>query len=235
MRRTLALALALTALAGCGGGGDDDPTLPEPRDTLTGARAQAPAPVASGTLAQVPDGPAARRRLAFVNLDALAATELPLRRVAAGVLGQAPGAQGTAVRVGDRLATPPAAPPETSAITPAPQSAVQSCLGETLAQTILGPATMGYDAALGAGLAESRDAPAGLQLRICGAPHLIREIHAMERALKHAFPARGNVIGEREIGEREIVFGTVAASTLEQAELLDLVAGGRSLRALAWR
>jgi hypothetical protein len=234
MRRILALTFALTALAGCGG--DDDPqTLPEPRDTLTGARAQAPAPVTAGTLAQVPDSPAAQRRLAFVNFDALAATDLPLDRIATRLLGRPVADQATAVRVGDDLAVPPATPPQTSAITPSAQSAVQSCLGETLAQTILGPETMGDDAALGAGLAESGDAPAGIQLRICGAPRLVREIHAMERALGEAFPEPGTVVGEREIGEREIVAGTVAAGAIDPARLLDLLAGGRSLRALAWR
>ncbi len=234
MRRILALTLALTALAGCGG--DDDPqTLPEPRDTLTGAREQAPAPVTAGTLAQVPDSPDAQRRLAFVNFDALAATDLPLDRIATRLLGRPVADQATAVRVGDDLAVPPATPPQTSAITPSAQSAVQSCLGETLAQTILGPETMGDDAALGAGLAESGDAPAGIQLRICGAPRLVREIHAMERALGEAFPEPGTVVGEREIGEREIVAGTVAADAIDPARLLDLLAGGRSLRALAWR
>jgi len=233
MPRIWLLALLLPVLAGCGGG--DDPDLPEPRDTLTGARAQAPAPVTAGTLALVPDSTAARRRLAFVNLDALAATDLPLDRIATRVLGRQVAEQGTAVRVGDDLAAPPATPPQTSAITPSAQSAVQSCLGETLAQTILGPETMGDDAALGAGLAESGDAPAGIQLRICGAPRLVREIHAMERALEKAFPEPRNVIGEREIGEREIVAGTVAADAVDPARLLDLLAGGRSLRALAWR
>jgi hypothetical protein len=125
--------------------------------------------------------------------------------------------------------------PETSAITPAAQSAVQSCLGDTLAQTILGPGTMGDDAALGVGLAESQDTPAGLQLRLCGAPKFIRHIHATQKRLEARFGDAEAVIEEREIGEREIVAGVVAAGDLPPQQLLRLLAAGRELRALAWR
>jgi hypothetical protein len=125
--------------------------------------------------------------------------------------------------------------PETSAITPAAQSAVQSCLGDTLAQTILGPGTMGDDAALGVGLAESQDTPAGLQLRLCGAPKFLRHIHAMQKRLEARFGDAEAVIEEREIGEREIVAGVVAAGDLPPRQLLRLLAGGRELRSLAWR
>jgi hypothetical protein len=127
------------------------------------------------------------------------------------------------------------AAPETSAITPAAQSAVQSCLGDTLAQTILGPATMGDDAALGVGLAESGDEPAGIQLRLCGAPKFIRHVHAMEQRLERRFTDANAVIAEREIGEREIIAGVVDAAELQPREVLRLLAGGRELRALAWR
>ncbi len=127
--------------------------------------------------------------------------------------------------------------PETSAITPIAQSAAQSCLGDTLAQTIVGPGTLGDDNALGVGLAESGDAPAGIQLRICGAPRLIRDLHAMERRLDDRFGHLGEraTIEEREIGEREIVAGTIAAGALRRRDVLQLLSGGRALRALAWR
>ena len=130
--------------------------------------------------------------------------------------------------------------PATSAITPLAQSAVQSCLGQTIAQTSFGPAVMGRDSALGAGLAQSGDRPAGIQLRICGAPRLLRDLHAMERALKRSFAdasggaGREPVIGEREIGEREIVAATIAADAIPAPRLRALLAGGE-LHALAWR
>jgi hypothetical protein len=228
----LAGSLALlpaVLLAGCLGGDEPQPAASAP--VLTGAAAQAPASTTAGTLARVADGAAARTRLAYANVDALRSAELPVapERVLRRVLGRVP----------DRgaVTVPGAAdaPPETSAITPVAQSAAQSCLGDTLAQVILGPRAMGRDAALGVGLAESGDAPAGLQLRICGAPHYIRELHAMELALDERFGAAGAVIGEHEIGEREIVFATVPAGAVPPRRLLSLLAAGDELRAIAWR
>lgn len=236
----LCLAVVLLAVvAGCGSEAPkpDVGQIPEPRDTLTGARAQPPAPPTSGTLTQVPDTRASRQRLGYVNRGLLSGSDLPRAAVLKAVLGRAP-AQDAIIRVGDDVLAVDALSrpaPETNAIAPAAQSAAQACLGDTIAQTILGPQTMGSDAAVGVGLAESGDAPAGLQLRICGAPHFLRDLHAMERALHEAFPAKENVIREFEFGEREMVSGTIAAGTVPTARLLDLLAGGRSLRALAWR
>ena len=156
-----------------------------------------------------------------------------LRGDVAGLDGVPSGEDGVVIGMEAQALADPA--PETSAITPAAQSAVQSCLGDTLAQTILGPATMGDDAALGVGLAESGDEPAGVQLRLCGAPKFIRHIHAMEKRLERDFGDLNAVIAEREIGEREIVTGVVAAEDLAPRLLLRLLAGGRELRALAWR
>jgi hypothetical protein len=223
--------IAALALAGCSRGGSEDTMPPRPARALTGAQAHAPAPATAGALAQVPDGAQARRRLGYVDLERLAAAELPFsaRAVAARVVGRAPSGATAVVKVGDGPAHAPAGPaPETSAITPAAQSAVQSCLGDALAQTIVG---MGHDAALGVGLAESDDPPAGLQLRLCGAPRYIRHLHDMERALER----HGVAAAEREIGEREIVAGVVAADALPPHQVLRLLAGGRELRALAWR
>jgi hypothetical protein len=213
-----------------------------PDRVLGGAEAQAPPSATAGTLALVPDGPQARRRLGYANLDALAAADLPVAggRLVRSVLGAgAAGSAGTAVRIGGGEAeTVGTTPPQTSAITPAAVSAAQSCLGDTLAQTLLGPGTMGDDAALGVGLAESGDVPAGIQVRICAAPHYLRHVHAAEKAFARRFGELGRaraIWGEQEIGEREIGFATVAADALPRATVLELLAGGPALRALAWR
>lgn len=243
MVRAALLLLLTLAVAGCGGGADAPPPVGAgPDRVLDGAEAQAPPSATAGTLALVPDGPQARRRLGYANLDALAAADLPVARgrLVRRVLGAgAAGSAGTAVRIGGGAAEAVGAtPPQTSAITPAAVSAAQSCLGDTLAQTLLGPGTMGEDAALGAGLAESGDAPAGIQLRLCAAPHYLRQIRAAEQAFAKRFGALGRaeaVWGEREIGEREIAFATVAADALPRATLLELLSGGPALHALAWR
>lgn len=266
-RRLTLLLLALPSpLTGCFGDGEP-PVAGTPARTLRAAQAQAPASVAAGTLARIADGPQARRRLAFVDLRRLRGSELPVpgARVLQRVLGpgaraaRADGAARTAVQVGRRvtvlgrpagvrvLGAPPALAarlergrPERSAITPAAVSAAQACLGDTMAQTILGPGTMGRDAALGVGLAQSGDPPAGLQLRICGAPRIVRDLHGMERTLARTFRRAGEGrrrarVGEREIGEREIIAATVAADALAPDRLLGLLAGTRALRALSWR
>ena len=209
MARATLVLLALL-LAGCGGNdGDGAPPEAPAGRTLTGARAQAPASATAGTLSLVPDGPKARARLGYANLDALAAADLPVASDALvrRVLGSdAEARSGTAVRIGSAAERFDAgAPPQTSAITPAAVSAAQSCLGDTRAQTILGPGTMGADAAVGVGLADSGDAPAGLQLRICGAPRLVRHVHAMERALRRQVRRAARAdrrAGDRRAGDR---------------------------------
>ncbi len=131
--------------------------------------------------------------------------------------------------------------PETSAITPVAQSAVQSCLGDAAAQTTLGPRTMGRDSAIGVGLRASADKPAGVQLAICFAPHLRRDLHAGQRRLKREFAAlrvprsRRPVIEEKDIGERDILSAVIPADAIGQRKLLGLLDGGRSLRALGGR
>ena len=259
MRFSVPLTLVLVLLlAGCGGGSSAQ--KPEAASSPRNVAAQAPAAPTAGTLSKVANGQEAARRLAYANLDGLAQAELPVsrRRVLQRVLrsgaDEADGRKGLAVQVADATVFYGAKPtvvggsrqlvarlrhtaPETSAITPIAPSAAQSCLGDTLAQTILGAETMGADAALGVGLAESGDAPAGIQLRICGAPRLIRDLHAMEKAMRARFGHLGESakIGEQEIGEREIVAGTIAAHALPRRTVLDLLSGGRELRALAWR
>ena len=250
----VAVAAALPT-AGCFGGGDDDaPPEAAARDALPAAQAQPPAPTTAGTLAQVADVGPARERLAFVNLAAVAGAPVGRAALLDRVLGpgaRAAGAReaGTVVRVGDAatvlhgddgapvvrgadgaLARALADPrPATSVIAPNAPSAVQACLGETVAQTLLGPGTMGRDAALGAGLAE------GGELRICSAPRLIRQIHATERALERRFRGTGATVAETEIGEREIVGAKVPADALSERALLALLGAGAPLRALAGR
>jgi hypothetical protein len=242
--RFIPILLAFT-VAGCSLGGDDQEPASSsaaPSRQLNGAQVQAPPPETSGALAQVADSPQAQERLAYVNEAGLARADLPFsaQAVRERVLG--PGARAqrgeSLVSVGvDRSVAGELADtaPPTSAITPGAQSAVQSCLGNTLAQTILGPGTMGPDAALGVGLAESGDEPAGVQLRICGAPKFIRHIHATERTLERRFGELPSVIEEREIGEREIIAGVVAADALPPRRVLRLLSAGPELRALAWR
>ena len=213
------ILIAMVA-AGCGSSAKPEP----PAATLTGAQAHAPAPETAGALARIADGPEARRRLGYVDPDRLANAGLPVREVALSVLGTAIDAP--AIRVGNEVsAITDGPPPQTSAITPAAPSAVQSCLGNAVAQTILG---MGDDAAIGAGLADSGD---GLQLRICGAPHYIRHIGVMERNLERL----GADARKVEIGEREIVEGVIDADALPPRQVLRLLAGGTDLRRLASR
>jgi hypothetical protein len=128
--------------------------------------------------------------------------------------------------------------PDVNAIAPSAQSAVQSCLGDTAAQTIVGPAVMGRDSAIGAGLRATRDRPAGVQLAICFAPRLRREIHEAQRRIDRRYGSlpvpreRKPVIGELEIGEREMLSAVLPADAVDERELLALLGGGRALTRL---
>jgi Alkaline phosphatase len=215
----LASLLALFAAPACSPAASATARNPPRRPSepaLTGAAAHAPPSTTAGTLAQVADGRAARTRLAYANVDALRAADLPVApdRILARQLGLVPAA--------GVLADPPPADaaPAVSAITPVAASAAQSSLGDPLVQTILGPRTMGRDAALGVGPALSGDAPAGVQLRICGAPHHLRDVHATEHALEERFGRVSAVVGEREIGDREIVFAKIDPSRPKNVILL---------------
>ena len=173
--------------AGCGGSPKPEPPAAD-ADRRAGARARAGDRRRAG----------ADRRRAGARAGG-SATSIPtgwrmpacrFATVALSVLGTAIDAP--AIRVGNEVsAITDGPPPQTSAITPAAVSAAQSCLGDTLAQTLLGPGTMGDDAALGVGLAESGDAPAGVQVRICAAPHYIRHVHAAEKAFAKRFGELG--------------------------------------------
>lgn len=271
MRRALALGSLLLALplttAACGG--DDDDPAPSAAGTSqpVAQRARAAAPVAAGTLAQIADAPAARRRLAYVNLERLGDVaevvddDAVLRAVlgtgAARVRDRPRDGLRTAVQVGpatviggdgDRAVVGAGADlealladtrPETNAIQPTAQSAAQSCLGDATAQTIVGPARLGRDAALGVGLRASRDAPAGVQLAVCYAPHYRRQVHAAEHRIekwyKQLAPASAPdaAIGEVEIGEREMLSAVLPAGVVGARQALRLLGGGPALLRLA--
>lgn len=125
--------------------------------------------------------------------------------------------------------------PPKSAIVPEAPSAVQSCLGDAAASVIVGPEVVGKVAAAGASVIDTKDAPAGPKLVVCLAPHLLREIHASEKRLEQAFPSKGlpagrePIIGEQEIGEREIVSAVVALDQVDPALVRDLLSGGPAL------
>ena len=81
MVRAALLLLLTLVVAGCGGGADAPPPVGAgPGRALDGAEAQAPPSATAGTLALVPDGPRARRRLGHATLDALGAADLPVAR-----------------------------------------------------------------------------------------------------------------------------------------------------------
>src|SRR5215212_4471988 len=88
----VALFAAAGLLAGCFGDGEEPAataTLPS-EPALTGAAVHATPSTTAGTLAPVPDGRAARTRLAYANVDALRAADLPVApdRILARVLGR---------------------------------------------------------------------------------------------------------------------------------------------------
>lgn len=216
MYRLLPVLLA-ALLIGCGGKGGSSPAAAEQK--LTPVQANPPAPKIAEALVRVPDGPAARRRLGYVDFE-----KRPGERIVAAVLGE--GARPGDLRIGARLLPPPATPPERSAIAPNAMAVAQSCLGDAEALTLLGPGTMGEDAALGVGLT-----PNGLQ--ICAAPRYLRDIDAIVEDMRRRFGPAATV-GEQEVGEREIASAVVPVASLRRADLVDLLAGGESLRALAW-
>lgn len=271
MRSFLVLLLVLPTLglAACGADGPEDSgTSGGPGATRAAARLdrQASAPVVSGALEQIADVAEARRRVGFVDPEALAGL-LPeadaaaaIRRVlgpgAAVLEGGDPGAVRTAVQVGRVTvlgtadgkrevrgtgATAAALEdptPERSVIQPVSPGSVQGCLGDTAAQTIVGPEVLGPSSAIGVGLRSNLDAPAGLKVVICVSPHYRKQIHGSVRAMERRFgraderDPRAPVIGEDELGEQEIAMGVVPAETVSRADLLDLLEGGDALQSL---
>lgn len=156
----------------------------------------------------------------------------------AGLGGRPSGDDGVVLGGGEVLSRKLQATTHTqTAITRYATSSVQSCLGDTTAQVIVGPAVMGRDAALGVGLRKSADKPAGVQLAVCYAPRYIRQIDEGDVAVTRRYGrvadgARSPIIGEREIGERELLSAVLPADRLPSGELADLLRGGPRLRAL---
>lgn len=206
-------------MAGCGGGSPDPA---EPAAELP----QAAAPAAAGTLARVADSTAARRRLGYVNPQRLADTDLPAQDVRRAVIGAPAGA----VRVGGRVQRTIPRSVSRSAITPEASSAAQSCLGDAIAQTILGPKAVGRNAALAVGLT---DETGPLTVRLCGVPYFHRDLDRFAQAVQKRFGGAVQV-GERDIGERDIVSATIPVSAIGKRQTIRLLTGGRSLRALGW-
>lgn len=116
-------------------------------------------------------------------------------------------------------------------------AAVQACLGDSIAQVITGPERLGQESAIGVGLAEAGDPPSGPHLRICVAPLRVKAVHDAEDRLMKLFPANGDpatrpVIGEQEIGEREIVSAKISLSRVSAAQLRGWLDGSEQVGAL---
>lgn len=178
---------------------------------------QPPAPSAGGALVEIADGPAARRRLGYVNLPALAAltSASESRSIARRVLGRSArevesrpaGAVKTVVRVGSAtvlkgpgvtsgrvvlgggpLARTLADPsPERSAILAESPSSVQSCLGDAATETLVGAGRLGAKSTIGVGLRGGQDPPAGLSLVICVSPRYRKQLYGSIREMHRRF------------------------------------------------
>ncbi len=219
--------------------------------------------MAPGTLAKIADGGPARTRVAYVNRARLAAFggPLPAAEIARLVLGAgaarlaaAPPEVRTATQIGTatvldarigrtvvgggpgvrRLLADEH--PGSSVITPETASAAQSCLGDAATETIVGPEVLGRKAAAGVGLQDDAGEP---RLLLCFAPHFRRDLHAIERRLTEAFgdarspSGTAPVIGEKDIGERDITRGIIPLDAVPRARLRELLAGGPALVELA--
>ena len=107
-------------------------------------------------------------------------------------------------------------------------SAVQSCIGDPVAQTVLGPATLGRDRAIGVGLQDAGGTPT---VALCFAPRLVRHIHEAQTLVARRFP--GATVREEEIGERDMLLAELPLQRLGARELAALLRGGPALQRLA--
>jgi hypothetical protein len=260
-----ASAILAATLASCGAGSPDEASVAAadaaPRPA---AQASPPPALAPGTLASIADVPAGHRRIGYVNVSALNAFGGPLstaeisRLVLGAGASRAKAPAKTVVQVGTATVVDgeqrdvvggsaalrePLTPtsPQVSLITEETPSAVQSCLADGAAQVIVGSAVMGRSSAVGAALVDSEDLPKGRKLLICAAPHFVRDLDPTLARLRAAFPTAGTsadtrpLIGEMDIGERDIVRATVSVATIKPSLLRDLIAGGPALTRLAGR
>lgn len=128
--------------------------------------------------------------------------------------------------------------PETNLLQAETPSAVQSCLGDVAAETIVGPGVLGVRSAIGAAVIDTQDPPAGPKLVICATPHFYRDLGRVERRIATLFPSDGlppedrPVIGEQEIGERDIMGAAIALDQVPASVLRNLLEGGDQLVAL---
>lgn len=261
MNRPLLLAAlaCAPALASCGASDEAAPLAVGPR--LTAAQAQPRAAVAPGALATIADTTESRTRIGFVNVAALedlgdAVDQARVRTVVLGSgavrLDDATDAPSTAVQVGSATvlggeartviggdstlrAALASDRPKPNAIEDETPSAVQSCLGDTAAQTLVGPGRLGTKSAIGVGLVDTRDAPSGPKLVVCAAPHFFRDLHVVEDRLHRLFPDAGRpaaqrpVIAEQEIGERDVMGAAVALDQVDPQLVRALLSGGPRL------
>jgi hypothetical protein len=262
VKKLLVLASASALLlAGCGGATEATVELSQADPALT----TPPPALAPGALGSIADVPQAHHRIGYVNEAGIHGFGGPLsvaelRRVVLGnraapatasgtttvQLGSATVLQSGAARevVGPDQAlntSLQSAVPPTSLITDETPSAVQSCLGDAVAQVLVGPSVMGRNSSVGVGLLDSGDPPAGRKLLICAAPHYFRDLDPTIARLKARFPADASsaapqpVVAEFDVGERDIVTAKIPLGAVPAGELTELLAGGTALTALAGR
>ena len=113
---------------------------------------------------------------------------------------------------------------------------MQTCLGETVAQTSVRALKDADRTAesVGVALRTSVDPPAGVQLVICYAPRLLRQVDRAVETLERTYGdvASGDrkpVIAEEEYGEDTAVTAALPADALPAGEVRRLLAGGEAL------
>lgn len=258
---TLLACVLAAPIAGCGSS-DEPAAAVDALPQRSADQVDPPAPKAAGLLGSVAAVPGSSRRIAYVDLGAAAKLggQLTGDDLIATVLGddgagraraddgadEAAQLGPTTVLVGAsaartvrggaaaaRAALASTTPPH-AVIAPETEGAVQACLGDPVGEVIVGPDVLGRLAGAGAGITSSSDAPAGRKVRICVAPHLVRDLHAAERRLHAAFDRyEGAVVAQQEIGEREIVGAVVPADQLSRNQVTELLSGGPQLLELA--
>jgi hypothetical protein len=121
--------------------------------------------------------------------------------------------------------------PPRSVLAAETMSALQACLGDPAAEVLVGPGTLGPAAGIGAALLTS-DAPGGGAIvRICAAPHYVRQLAPIRRQFSSRFAElRPRAVVEPvEIGERDVVRVSVPAGALRADQIAALLSGGPAL------
>jgi hypothetical protein len=260
-----AVGAALLALSACGDDSRPRATVAvRPLDQkLTPAQADPAAPLAPATLATIAGVADAEAGFGFVDVAGLASLTAPLDatgisravlgRAAAQLASSAPADTVKAVtQVGPATVLDGAARvirggtaamrrtlttrrPAPSIITADLTAAIQTCLGDAVAERLLGPATVGRGAAVGVAL--SHVGTATPHLVVCASPRLVRDLGPVEARMRArlsgvATSTQKPVIGEVELGERDVVRGALPVAGVSAAGLRALLSGGPQLRAL---